>query len=214
MTSPDNRTPYVTGQPTPNVSGPENRSTAHTNVWPQPTAYTLPGPPVGGEFHPLAGVDGGHVPPTGPPAPEKRKTLRGVLVLAALLVAVIGIILAVQSGSDPTTSRPVAPVAAAAARGLTEQSAQRACRTAFESEWNQRLKTASAGQQDDTEILTTVQGIDMQETWKTDTGYNVNAVVRYTLTTGIIDPVVDTLNLTCEATGTDSDVATYVTNRS
>jgi hypothetical protein len=83
MTYPENRTPNVPGQPTP------NESTAHTSFWPQPTAYTLPGPP------PL------------PSPPKKKHTARNVAlaVAGAVVLAVCGIggIGTLMGGNDTTT---------------------------------------------------------------------------------------------------------------
>jgi hypothetical protein len=142
----------------------------------------------------------------GPTPPPKKRRLWLYLAIAVgtllVMAATVAVTLAAQRHSDK------APAAAV----LTEPVAQRACRTAIESDWKQRTDIAQANQTD-TEIVVSLQGIDVQETWKNGDGYSVNAVVRYTLTTGIIDPVSDTISLTCTATGTDAAPITTVSNR-
>jgi hypothetical protein len=124
-------------------------------------------------------------PPQGawaPPATKKRGPLPwliGALVASILLVAGL---LAVLFMTDANKPQPKAPV-------LTEAGAQRACRTAFGQEWKDRAKRVTA----DGDAVTSVQGIEMQETVKTTTGFMVNGTVHFTLTTGILAPVEDTL---------------------
>jgi hypothetical protein len=136
-----------------------------------------------------------------PPEPQQltqRKRTRLILLIAAVALLLLGTAIAIfvaASGSDK----------------LTSAGAQRACRTAVEAEWTRRQRVADDGS---TTVLASTQGIDLAETWETADGWKVNATVRYTLTTALVSPVQNTLNLTCTASGSDDEPVTSVANRS
>lgn len=135
-----------------------------------------------------------------PPAP-RRRTWPFVAAIVVLAVALAGVL--AWPHVKPGHSKPSAPAS------LTQTTAQRACRTAFGTEWDSRNQKA-----DTNDVVASVQGIDLQETWQVAGGWSVNGVVHYSVTTGFIDPVQDTLDLTCTATGTEANPSTSVTNRS
>jgi hypothetical protein len=133
-----------------------------------------------------------------PPPPRKSKLPLILGLLIPVLVLLLAIIVVV---SVVVFRRPE----------LSKEAAQRACRTAFEA----GVAGAHALYHGDAKemIIPSLQGIDLQETWRTDTGYNVNAIVRYTLSTMFVEPINDSLSLTCQATGRDEQVKTTVTKR-
>lgn len=145
-------------------------------------------------------------PPTMPPsmyAPPQAKPRRTKLtvILAAIAVALlilVGVIL-YAAGVFP-------------GGGLSKESAERACRTAVGDEWQKRLNVAGSGMT--TDIVPSVQSIEMLDTYEVQDGYAVNATVHYTLTTALIAPVQGTIDLTCTATGSDDNPETSVENRS
>ena len=130
--------------------------------------------------------------------------LIGALVVAVLAIGALAVAFVARSGSS--SKAPSAPASTAPA--LTEAGAQRACRTAFGKEFDARQQ---ANTQKD--ILVSTQGIDLAETYPSGNGFTVNGTIRYTLTTYPLDPVQDTLDLTCTATGTDDAPVTTVDNR-
>lgn len=136
--------------------------------------------------------------PAPDPAPKKSR-------LPLIIAAAVGLILIIAATVAVT-------LFAQRGGGLSEPAAERACRTAFDNEWKQRLNGV-AGSESASGVVVSLQGIDMQETWEVDGGYNVNGLVHYTLTTGLVAPVNDTIPLTCAATGTDDNVATTIANR-
>lgn len=145
-----------------------------------------------------AGSPRGEVPV--PARPARRRT--GLIVgasVAVVLLAVAGILLG--AGVVPSPFSP----------GLSRDAAERACRTAFEREWQSRLTVVREG--GTSGVLASTQRIELQDTWETDAGWSVNGTVHYTLTTGFVAPVADTINLTCTATGADGAPATTVANR-
>lgn len=147
--------------------------------------------------------------PAPEPAPPRRRIWPWLLaaVAAGLLAvaAVVGMLLIVTHGG--TSPRHVVSSAPAAAV-LSEQVAQRECRTAFQKEWDDR----AASLPERGSVVVSTHGIDLQETWKTPNGYTVNGVVRFGLMNEA-GSVEDTVNLTCTAEGTDAAVITTVTNR-
>lgn len=136
---------------------------------------------------------------TPPPAPKSR---RGLLIAIAavptVLVLLVGGIL-YAAGVIP-------------GGGLSKAAAERACRTAFGDEWQQRSNIAGAGSA--TTIIPTVTGIEVLETVEEGDGWTVNGTVHYTLTTALIAPVEGSIDLTCTATGSDAAPRTEVSNRS
>lgn len=144
-------------------------------------------------------TDPTHTPPlyTQPPARKPRRALWiGLAATVALLALVGGILYA--SGNLP-------------GGGLSKESAERACRTAFGTEWQKRSNVAGSGST--TTIIPTVNNIEMLETVESGDGWTVNGTVHYTLTTALIAPVEGTIDLTCVATGSDDAPKTEVTNR-
>jgi hypothetical protein len=140
-----------------------------------------------------------------PSAPKGRTRLAAILFAGAalLLLAAVAVVLVGRGG--PGGMRPVKA-------GLTEQGAQRACRTAVGREWDTRSDQVTRGE--DSGVIATVNSIELLETWKAAGGYSVNATVHYTMTTALIAPVPGSLDLTCTATGTDDAPVTTVANRS
>lgn len=134
-----------------------------------------------------------HAPPS---APKSRAVPWLIAAVAVLVVAVLGLAVALFGW----------PFGGSA---LSKDGAERACRTAFGAEWERRVRMTSV----DSSILPSLQGIDMQEVWETADGYSTNATVRYTLTTGVVDPVQGTVDLTCTVTGSDESPTTTVDNR-
>ena len=65
----------------------------------------------------------------------------------------------------------------------------------------------------DSELVSTVQEIELLETWKTGDGYGVNGTVHYSLTGSLMGTVENSLDLTCTVTGTDATPVTSVDNR-
>lgn len=96
--------------------------------------------------------------------------------------------------------------------GATVMDAQRDCRTAFGREFadrQARLDTGSRG----VAVLTTMTSIDVEESRETDTGFEVNGVVRYDLSAIRVPTVHGSLNLTCEARERNGTLVTTVRNR-
>lgn len=136
-------------------------------------------------------------PPMHPaPAPRRGKAVAIAAAVAVVLALMIGAIL-YAAGSF-------------SGGGLSKESAQRACRTAFGDEWKQRSTQTSGGS---TDIIASVNNIEMLETAKSGDGYTVNGVVHYTLTTALVAPVEGSIDLTCTATGSDDAPTTTVDNR-
>ena len=134
------------------------------------------------------------------PAPAVRRQRRW------LLPVIIGAVVIVLLAAGGTATA----VYLANRDKLTQATAQRACRTAVESEWSDRQTMTATARRS---ILVSTQSIDLDETWQTDTGWSVNATVRYSLTTWPIDPVQNTLALTCVASGKETAPVTSVSNR-
>lgn len=133
-----------------------------------------------------------------PPPPTKSRAIPWLIAaVVALVLAVLGLAVALAGGLP-------------FGGGLTAEGAERACRTALGSEWDSRVKMASGG---GTDIVTSLQSIELQETAEEGDGYTVNGTVHYTMTTGLISPIQDTLDLTCTVTGTDDSPSTEVGNR-
>lgn len=137
-----------------------------------------------------------------PVPPSANRTHRTVItvavVAAALLVSTavaVGVFLAVKTIGG----------------GLSKAAAERACRTAFSREFQARNSRAQAGAS--TTVVASVTEIALVETWQTDEGWSINGTVHYTLTTGFVAPVQDTLEFTCTATGDDDHPVTSVVNR-
>jgi len=134
-----------------------------------------------------------------PPAPQPPKGGLAKIFIIAGVVAVIlvGVILYV-GGVFP-------------GGGVSKESAQRACRTAFGNEWKARQAQTAAGS--DASIIASVNNVELQETWEAKDGWSVNGTVHYTLTTALVAPVQGSIDLTCTATGDDDSPSTTVTNR-
>lgn len=93
--------------------------------------------------------------------------------------------------------------------GLSEQVAQRECRTAIEREAKARAERVGSG----SEVLVSIKSIALEETYKSGAGYTVNGVVTVTLTATLIPQQEQAISLSCAATGTDKAPATAVSNR-
>lgn len=137
-----------------------------------------------------------------PPTPPRRRAWPLVAALISLAVVVIALGVVLAWPHLKPAPKPVAPA------GVSQATAQRACRTAIGDEWKSRLDGS-----DVKDVVAAVQSVEIQETWQTADGWSVNGTVHYTLTTGVIDPVQETLDLTCKAAGTDANPATSVDNR-
>lgn len=139
------------------------------------------------------------------PAPQKPRRTNLVAVVALVVAAVLLLAaIAVALFAAGAISNPLSP-------GLSKEGAERACRTAFNREWEQRNARADGGTA--TTIVASVQRIELLETWETDDGYSVNGTIHFTLTAGIVAPVEDTISLACTATGSDDSPVTSVSNR-
>lgn len=142
-----------------------------------------------------------------PPPPKKRGPLPWLI--GALVVAVLGMGgLIAWLASDSTL--PDEPAASPPPPVLTEVGAQRACRTAFGEDWKGRSAYAEEGSDG---VIMSLQRIELLETWKTETGYSVNATIHFTMTASLVAEVQDTIDLTCTATGTDASPVTDVSKR-
>ncbi len=62
-------------------------------------------------------------------------------------------------------------------------------------------------------ILTSVTDIELQESRRTGTGFEVNGVVHYDMTTALVPTVHTSLSLTCEANEQGGKLVTTVRNR-
>lgn len=132
-----------------------------------------------------------------PPAPRRAWlpwTIAG-LALAALAVGTVVFLFGAQLRG-----------------GLSEEVAQRECRTALEKEASRRATELDPG--GESGFVVTVKNVDMAETYKAGDGWKVNGTVAYTITGGVLPQVEQSVSLTCEATGTDDAVTAAVTNRS
>lgn len=149
----------------------------------------------------------GWMPPSPPPPAKSRAVplLIGALVVAVLVIGALGLAFVARSGSHgsktPSAPAPTTPT-------LTQAGAQRACRTAFGKEFEARQESVTKK-----DILVSTQGIDLAETYASGNGFVVNGTVRYTLTSFPLDPVQNTLDLTCTVTGTDEAPVTVIDNR-
>ena len=141
---------------------------------------------------PYSPVTSGFIATAPPPKSRLPWILGGAAVLVVAALAAVVLVVGLPGG------------------GISKSTAERECRTAVGREW----QTRAAGAGDlATTIVPSVQNIEMQETYEIEGGYGVNATVHYSLTTGFIAPVQGTIDLTCEATGTDDAPKTLVTNR-
>lgn len=136
-------------------------------------------------------------PAPGPSKPRTKLALVLFITAAILFVATAGI--------------AYVAIAGVPGGGLSKESAERACRTAFGEEWRKRSSTVGGG---DTSIIASVTSVEMLETVKEDDGYTVNGTVHYTLTTALVAPVEGSIDLTCTATGSNDSPRTAVNNRS
>lgn len=151
------------------------------------------------------------VPAQSPPPKKRRNAVRLALIVAlGTLIGLVLLAVAVSAlSSAGTASAAEAPSATfAAPLPLTQATARRECRVAALTEFHDR--SGSVATTDD--VITAVQGADIQEAWKTDNGWSVNVTVHYTLTVWPLAPVVESLDLTCFAGGTDDAPVTTVTN--
>ncbi|MCZ7420704.1 MULTISPECIES: hypothetical protein [unclassified Micromonospora] len=126
---------------------------------------------------------------------DKRSKLPAILAVASMAVALIAVAVA-------------ALVWVSSRDSLTLETAQRECRTALEREAKRR-----AGQAGPDGILVSLNDVELQESWETDSGFAVNGAARYTLTSTLLPQVSQSVSLTCEATTVDGQVVTTVKNR-
>ena len=133
-----------------------------------------------------------------PPPPPRRGGLAIVFIAAGVVALVLVGVIFYVGGVIPHG-------------GVSKESAQRACRTAFGNEWKVRQAQTAAGS--DVSIIASVNNVELQETWEAKDGWSVNSTVHYTLTTALIAPVQGSIDLTCTATGDDDSPSTTVTNR-
>lgn len=165
-------------------------------------------PPSGaGNTHPHQPAPSGYqLGPTGwPVAPPPKTPRKGAAILLASLALLLltgGMIAAVSLAWQADDPAPAPPE-------LTQAGAERACRTAFGREWDERNERATG----DKDLIGNVQNIEMLETWKAGAGYSVNGTIHYTLTATLINPIDGTIDLTCAVTGSDEHPVTEVTNR-
>lgn len=147
-------------------------------------------------------MPGGYAPPastdTPAPPPATRSKLPLIIGALAAFVVLAGAI-GIGAAWFFTTG---------GGSGLTEQVAQRECRTALEQEAKTRANRAGT----DT-VLVSVNGVELQETFRTGDGWTVNGTVSYSMTTVLVPQVTQELSLSCTATGDDDKVATAVSNR-
>jgi hypothetical protein len=132
-----------------------------------------------------------------PPAPKSRRGLVIALVAGAIvLLALAGGILFAGGllGNG----------------GLSQEAAQRACRTAIEQEGKRR----AAGGDPSSGILITIKETTVEDAFETEAGWQVDGTVAYTLTSALIPQVEQAVSLSCKASGADDDVKTSVGNRS
>lgn len=153
-------------------------------------------------------------PPWMPPPPARRRSRLWWLLLipASAVVLLCGVLaIGLAAGSDSPAAEADG-TQAGEADGMSRDAAQRACRTAVGTEWEGRQK-AVTDDPDKTSVVISTQGVDLLETWQTGDGWSVNATVRFTVTSWPADPIVDTLDLTCAASGQDDAPVTAVANR-
>ncbi|TWG28103.1 hypothetical protein FHX75_111254 [Micromonospora palomenae] len=93
---------------------------------------------------------------------------------------------------------------------LTQEQAQRECRTAMEREADQRADRVGGASEG---VLISVTGVELHDTWETDKGWSVNGTASITMTTALIGQTPTSVGLTCEAVATDDGVRTTVKNR-
>lgn len=137
-------------------------------------------------------------PPYSPPPPAPRSRLPLIVAAVAALVLLAGAVTAavlLLGGND-----------------LDRETAQRECRTALEREAERR--SDNLGGPSDTGVLVSLSGVELAETWETDSGWSVNGKATYTLTTPLLGRNSHSVSLTCEATTDDGgEVRTTVKNR-
>jgi hypothetical protein len=97
--------------------------------------------------------------------------------------------------------------------GPTLADAQRECRTAFGTEFTER-RSSVEGSSYTSSLLTSMTDIELQEARETDSGFEVNGVVHYDITSALLPTVHSSLSLTCEAREQDDNLVTTVRNRS
>ncbi|MBB5112495.1 hypothetical protein FHU28_002334 [Micromonospora echinospora] len=141
------------------------------------------------DAYPAPPADGSYTPV---PAPKKSKL---PLILAAAGAAVLLIAIAI-GGTLWFVGR----------NDLTKEQAQRECRTAIEREAERRAGLGN-------NILVSMTGVELQETWETEDGWSVNGTANYTLTSALLGQTPTSVGLTCEAVATDDGVRTTVKNR-
>jgi hypothetical protein len=165
---------------------------------PVPSGYGHQAPPVYGQ--PVPSGYGHQAPPVyGQPMPPQRRVKPWMIGVAAAAVLAVG-------------GAAVTAVVFTVGSGPTLEDAQRECRTAFENEFSAR-KARIESSSVTSSILTSVIGIELQESRKTDAGFEVNGVVRYDMTATLVPTVHDSLSLTCEARDRNSKLVTTVKNR-
>lgn len=136
--------------------------------------------------------------PGAPSGPMRRKPplILGIVGAAGVVVAVaVGTLLWFLGQND-----------------LTQEQAQRECRSAMEQEADQRADRVGDSSTADG-VLISVTGVELQEAWETDNGWSVNGTANITLNSRLLGQTPTGVNLTCEAVATDDGVRTTVKNR-
>jgi hypothetical protein len=134
------------------------------------------------------------------PLPPRRPRSHSGLLLAAGALMLVGLF-------------AISVVAYVTGRGPTVEDAQRECRTAFNKEFADREQLARTTSYPSSSVVTSLTDIELQEARRTDTGFEVNGVVRYDLVTVLLPAFHSSLNLTCVASEKDGELVTSVHNR-
>jgi uncharacterized protein YceK len=90
---------------------------------------------------------------------------------------------------------------------LSVATAERTCRTAMGNEWTSRTSYSQP------DVITSLQGIDVDPAYPAGIAWEVDGTVHYTLISAFVNPIIDTVDLTCLVTGTNETPVTSVTNR-
>ncbi|GIJ44639.1 hypothetical protein Val02_15250 [Virgisporangium aliadipatigenens] len=135
------------------------------------------------------------------PARRKRPWLVPVVVVSA--VVVLGVVAAVG-----LLVVGFGTAGGSVLLGPTAEDAKRECTTAIAAEFQRRERSGSSSS-----ILVSVEEITVDEARKISNGYEVNGVVRYSLTGSYVGTVRQSLMLTCTATIANRQLSTSVRNR-
>ena len=125
------------------------------------------------------------------PAPSRSWRWIG---LAAAVVVIGGVVAA-------------ALVVRANRSALTEDNAQRECRSALEREAESRGDMMSDA------AAFTIDGVELEQTRGTAVGYSIDGTVNYTFTLAGSEKFPSSLRFTCEVLRTEGRLTTSVTNR-